>query len=685
MSDVGGMPRISGYGTATSTGSGDVHVVHNHHYGTESIEARTLLEDRRGKAPRQLAADHLERLHQRFVEPPRFGAARGLLATEGAVLIDGGDGSGRTTAARMLLREPAGREAPGELLPSEEGPTRLDASVVEPGARLLLDLSADEQGLWAAVQHELPSFRAELIKRGARVVVVVPERRERRTLDMDLDHLLISIGRPSGEEVLRRHLRLNGIRLGDLPGPLAAHVDSERPMRDIAALANLITRMRVERPHDDVTDWCARALASLESNDGAVARLVDAHRDGSQRSLLLASAMLDGAHEHIVQSAGEKLLVLVGHPKDDVPLLERADLAVRFKELRLEAAPDGRVRFLDPGFGNAVRAHFWSHLPEVRAHLRTWVGALVEDADGAGRHRDAVVGRFVTESLRTEHPEDVAGLVLQWTRSPRREPVRAAARALGFALEDETFGRHFRRQIYEWSRAGSLTEGLTQVLVAVCTDVMAVQHPDEAMVRLHHLARRRAEPGSAADGLLRLVATDKRLHRAMLLRLGRGPLPATARGPSTEVPARKGPRPVDAHLFLALATPQALSDLGYGDRPYLADPEARERLGSGWRSVFEVGEYSLWRGSALAWLSAACTSRRVGGVAVDVLIRAAVGRPDVLARLYRLAREIDRTGAFAARFLARVGAYQGLGSSGSSGSNGAASAESWRDGKGDER
>lgn len=655
MSEAGATTHVDGYGTATSTGSGDLHVTHyNYNFGSDSIEARTLFEDRRGKAPRQLAADHLERLHQRFVEPVRFDVARRVLAGEGAVLIDGDDGSGRTTAARMLLREPAGREAPGELLLTEEGPRHLDISVVEPGARLLLDLSVDDQRLWGAVQAELPSFRGELIKRGARVVVVVPGGRVRPPRDMDLDHLMVSIERPSGEEVLRRHLRLSGIRLGDLPGPLAVHTSSGRPMRDVAALANRIVRMREERPHDDVAAWCDRALASLDSHDGAVALLVDTHRDGPRRALLLASAMLDGAHEHVVQGAGERLLELVGHPKDELPLLERVDLAVRLKELRLEAGPDGRVRFLDPGFDSAVRAHFWSHLPEIREHLRTWVGALVEDTDGAGRHRDAVVGRFVTESLRTGHPEDVENLVRQWTRRPRREPVRAAARALGFALEDETFGRHFRRTIYTWSREGSITEGLMQVLVAVCVDVMAVDHPDEAMVRLHHLARRRSEAGSAFEGLLRLVGTDRRLHRAMLLRLGGEPLPAAAPGPFAEVPPHRRPRPVDALLFLALATPRALCDLGYGDRPYLADLQARRRLGFGWHSVFEVAEYTTWHGPALAWLSAAHTEPGGGEVVVDVLIRGAFGRPDVLARLYRLVREVDGTGAFGTRFLARV-------------------------------
>ncbi|MET7906630.1 hypothetical protein ABZS86_36385 [Streptomyces sp. NPDC005355] len=92
-----------------------------------------------GRNPRHLAEDHLLWLWQRFVHPRGFGQARRILAETSTVLLDGAPGSGRTSAARVLLHE-LRRDVGSfhELLPGEEGESLLDPDLVGDEDRLLL-------------------------------------------------------------------------------------------------------------------------------------------------------------------------------------------------------------------------------------------------------------------------------------------------------------------------------------------------------------------------------------------------------------------------------------------------------------------------------------------------------------------------------------------------------------------
>ncbi|MCF4135975.1 zeta toxin family protein [Streptomyces sp. Tue 6430] len=88
-----------------------------------------------------------------------MGRARDTLEETGTVILDGAPGSGRSATARVLLREhhrPDG--AFRELLPAErdELPLYDDPAFVDPGDRLLLDLSTAEAGPWHAARGGLP-------------------------------------------------------------------------------------------------------------------------------------------------------------------------------------------------------------------------------------------------------------------------------------------------------------------------------------------------------------------------------------------------------------------------------------------------------------------------------------------------------------------------------------------------
>ncbi len=55
-------------------------------------------------------------------------------------------------------------------------------------------------------------------------------------------------------------------------------------------------------------------------------------------------------------------------------MLERATLGERLSEIKAELDVSGNVRFTTLGYPSAVRAYFWTDLPELHDHIQDWVG-----------------------------------------------------------------------------------------------------------------------------------------------------------------------------------------------------------------------------------------------------------------------------------------------------------------------
>ena len=113
----------------------------------------------------------------------------------------------------------------------------------------------------------------------------------------------------------------------------------------------------------------------------------------------------------------------------------------------------------------------------------------------------------------------LTGLVEEYTK-PHLSANRANAAALVLrsGLRSERCGRTFRRKIYLWSTNRGTSDQLAAVIVAACRDEIFATHPDEALVRLHHVARRNGRC-EAHQALVELVGTDRRLLRQMLRRI----------------------------------------------------------------------------------------------------------------------------------------------------------------------
>jgi hypothetical protein len=585
------------------------------------------LASRAGRSPRKQAADELAWLERRFIPPSGFARARALLQSHRTVFLDAPPGSGRIAAAKMLLWE-LGPDAEQfhELLPRDmESEPSLNLAHIGDGDRMWLDLSDVGGLLWDEIHAELSSLRAVVQERAARLVLVLPHGVE--DLRPEFEQYRAEIGRPPTQEVLRRHLRIEGFSLPE-PDRRIEFLRENRPLRDVPKYVRLVAEARDKSPvRDDFAKWCDAADRALSGQEHEVAQLVADVKLGSQRALLLATAMLHGAHADVVQRASASMLQVVGHPPDECPVLERTTLDRRLGEIHAELDADGNVRFKQLDYDSAVRSYFWTQMPEIHDHMRDWVGRTADSSDLTDSERENLVGRFAEQCLSDRYLSMLVSLVEEWTnKEATSRQANRAALILQCGLSDERHGRAFRRQIYDWSRK-SLPDLLAEVVIVACRDQMAVTHPDEALVRLHHVARHEYGRGTRArDALVELASGDRRFLSQLLGRLA-------------DLNPERKIWDADVALFLDLADPDALTDPSRHGPALITGRVMRRQLIDGWRLAFSEVSHDTWSPRAQHWLRRAAEDGRYRHQVLDVLVEGAERRTSILAYLYAMTRQ----------------------------------------------
>ncbi|MER5495129.1 hypothetical protein [Streptomyces sp. NPDC002490] len=513
---------MSGPNATVNDPRGPVHTGSGNQYIWMVGENERLV--RAGRTRLTIVREHRRRLARSFVRPGGYTRAAGRLAEPGAVvLLSGSPGTGRRTAATMLLEEVRGVTAPVEDLPptgDEEAP-----GVLAEG-RYLLDLSDVEDTDITSAQDVLMRYRSEVERLHARMAVVLPSGSE-WMLRPDLAPLVVPLERPSGRAVFCRCLKANGIEIEPdlLDDVKLRHMFEAAPLHELGRLAARVVDIRDSgRYGTSFAQWLEEAVKAATDRAGEVAAQLRERRGAGQRALLLSTAMFSGGSAEVVQSAGRLLLETL-RIEDDDRGLDRADLSERFEKLSVERDLDGRVRFARLAYDGAVRRHFWQNFPDLRDAFRSWTAGCVQLRELTAEDRMNLVGRFAEETLAAGRPDDLCTLVETWTRGPGRRFRAEAAAALEQGLSHERYGARFRERVRVWA-AGSIPPDLARVLTDVCQQVIAATHPEQAAVRLRHLALRQQGPEGAAarSALLDLARNDAQVFVRLTDRLVKQPL-----------------------------------------------------------------------------------------------------------------------------------------------------------------
>ncbi|MFD7508271.1 hypothetical protein ACFV5N_02810 [Streptomyces sp. NPDC059853] len=601
------------------TGSGTQVVFHTTSDGTLSVRR-----DRR-----VIAEAYLRWLTQRFVSPGGFGAAQSLLEEHGVALLSGAAGTGRRSAAMMLLRPP--RSAVRGITelndtPDSPGEPILDPETVESGDRLFLDLTRTGPHPLSVIRGRLAAYYTEIRARGAQLVVVLPP--DHDFTPAELRPFTARLGRPDSTEVLQRYLRLDGqirLRRADVRYPPLDKRLSGASMGQTAELAILIGSARQTQQGDSFAQWCDHALLATRPWTRDVSNRIARHRRGWQRALLISAAMLNGALGESVLKATQILYDVLDQPPEEPGTpLERADLSQLLAAVDAETDAYGRVRFTQLAYDRAVRFHFWTNRPDLRDAFRVWVDRVAREVTLNSDERAALMDRFAEQCLRTGRPEDLEALARSWTGpGAGRELMAVAADALERGLRSEEYAGRFRNTLYLWCTDRTITDKLRTVIAGVCTGVIAHTHPHQALVRLHQLARREDHAGATPVALeaLRQQVVDPRKLRFMLGRLANPP---------------EGSRPweLDARFFLELADPFRLTT---PPAPLILRPGLPDVLTAGWRVVLEREPCERWREALGRWLHA-CAEGRSPELLLTVLVNAARHHPYHLQEMYAAAR-----------------------------------------------
>jgi hypothetical protein len=614
---------------------GDNNTQHNlsYYFGAR---VRTTLQ------ARQQPIDELRRLQERFIRPPGFSGAEAIMEEHGTVILDGPPGSGRTAAAQMLLFGTwSGR---GQLLelPQEqdrESGLRFNPDYVGPDDRVWVDLS-DVGPLWDVSQRDLRALRARVNERRARLVVIMPYREELRH---EFRPYLRRIEVPSQTQAFRHMLLAEDLlppgEQVDLPKFLA----STRSMADIRQFVDDVLDAREQvNGQGGIADWIAAAGEPTAPRERGVTEAL-ARLQTPQRALLLCTAMLHGAHADVIDRRAAALLA--GLTAESGRALEGLPLDQRLREIGAKPDVNRHVRFVAPGYEETVRSFFWRHFPELHNALASWVSITLDSTDLSDGDREELARGFTELCLEPRY-QDLWTDLVEHLASGRRNlrKMWVAATILEHGLRSEKHSRTFRRQVYDWSLDKEISDVLAEVLVAAC-EAMADTNPAEALVRLHHIARRHHRRVGAHDALTDLARTTSWLLNLLLSRV-------TTRSLETAWEA-------DAEIFLDISEVSAYADRPPTGQPLIEQDQVARQLAAGWTLAFTLPAEE-WAPRAHDWLRRAAEDEPNQQVLVNVLVDGARQIPAVLPQLYRLAHRAPLRDAIAGLVLTKISEVQGV-------------------------
>lgn len=521
---------------------------------------------------------------------------------------------------------------------------------IEPGERLLLDLSRTTGALGRSDTERLLDLVNAARSRAAWLAVVVSQRIV-EALPMELTTCHVRIGRPNPLAVLAKHLRADGLDVSELdlrgadPDGRLDRLDAGTASR-VAQGAPRPTGVGIGQ---SPSRWLPAALDAVTGNETALFHRFAAQtkpREGGEaawRIRLASVAMLEGSTGAVITSA-ERALSRVclppGSPAVEPHPFDREDLdswlsSVGAVQENTSMAGPSQVRFAQSVYGVAVRRYFWIQHPHLAEVYLAWFDQLAR-AGRDGRSAATLLAlRIAEQMLATEAVGELLRLTRRWMRVSDAAHIAAAAGALRLGLDDDASGPLVRRAFYEWSQGSRLNFDGARIVISLCVDPLALTHPDLAITRLMRFLGHRLETvNEAAEQALMKLGIQEDRYRLVMARLlhllAAGPIGV---GGSSLKDRRDRRRRHAARVVLNLASIDQLS----GAYPRVFDGQAppvalREGLVGAWRLVLEEGKDDDVMIARLAdWLSAAETSS--SDEILDVLAAACERSSDLQGRL----------------------------------------------------
>lgn len=635
----GGVHNFNVTDTTGPTMLGDHNTQHNLNLITAALKRLQ---------PLRQPIDQLHRLAERFVPPLGFTEAQAAIRELGTVVLLGPPGAGRTAAAQMLVFTSwSGDGDLHELDPQDPGEgssLRVDPDLIGSGDGVWVDLSGASQQLWTQIQRELPVLHQRVQERNARLVVIQPHGLD---LPADFRPYVKRIASPRPEEVFGHLLDVEGLASGtDLPTP--DFLKSPRSMTDIRRFVDDILDAREQRAgtadKGDLQCWIAAAEQPTSPRETPVSEALARLTLASQRALLLSVAMLHGAHADVIDSAASALMARL--PGEPDAALDRPPLGERLRQVGAETDIARQVRFTGSGYEAAVRLFFWRHFPELHDVVADWVRTTLGSNELSPDDQVEMARGFAAQCVGTRYRRYWMDMVEDLTAQQSNPASELAAAAiLRVGLGDEANSRTFRRQIYDWSTTRGTSGSLATVLVVACQQ-MTRTHPGEALVRLHHLARRHPGRTDIWDALADVVYGNGPLLRLLLARLADRPFETTW--------------DIDARIFLHVADPVRLTARHPASQPPVTHSDLPRLLAAGWTLAFTRLPDTEWASRASDWLRCAAEDDASRRLLLNVLIEG--GRPAaaVLPQLYGLAHRAPFRAVIADLVLDQISAAQGV-------------------------
>jgi hypothetical protein len=583
---------------------------------------------RRTRGRRMLDAEYEMELARSFIRPSGWDDAVSVLRDSRMVLLKGAAGSGRRTAAILLLGEfRRGLRPIHELSPQRDDPDSqiLDFDDVAPHDRLLLDLSVVDAEQFAAIQYDLLGLHDVVRGRSAILAVILPAG-DGYLLKDELRSISARMARPEGELVFRAHLTALGVRdeFDVHAAPQLARVLSHDSMVEIAGLARLLRESQKRAGSSRFEESLGEALAAHAERAEEVAAQLAKHPDAAFRALLLSSGLLEGLSAEYVLVAHRLLLARLGFDPEPVHEFELPAISERFRDIDARVAGDSRVWFAKLRYAEAVGTYFWENCPALRGDFRDWVVECGLRIDLPGDVGESFVRKYGDLCLRTRRPDDLIAAIDAW--APASSAITGLAlNALERGLDDLRDGWRFRRQCYYWSKKPTVAAPIAEIVISVCVDVIAVNFPNQAIVRLHHLTRHRDDHIAwLARSALLTLAGERRIFRRLLSRL-------------IESPYSRLDRLADRSLFLSAADPGILTGVPELGTRLISEPAVRRQLVVGWRAVLNWDRRLDYEAAVCRWLAIHADSQVDDLIAV--LVEACSTRLAWFATLLAIGRE----------------------------------------------